>query len=79
MVANLHGVRGPAGCSPPTYLYIGMMTLLVGWGLLRVALGDLGQLQVDHPALNHFTGGQTVLAGARPFILLRAFSSGRSL
>ena len=77
VVANLRGVRESGRLfAPPTYLYIVMMTLLVGWGLLRVALGDLGQLHVDHPALNHFTHGQAVLAGASSFLLLRAFSSG---
>jgi amino acid transporter len=77
VVANLRGVRESGRLfAPPTYLYIGMMTLLIGWGLIRVALGELGQLPVNHPALNHFTGGQAVLAGASSFLLLRAFSSG---
>ena len=77
VVANLRGVRESGRLfAPPTYLYIGMMSLLVGWGLIRVAFGDLGQLHVNHPALDHFTGGQTVLAGASSFLLLRAFSSG---
>ena len=53
-----------------------MMSLLVGWGLFRVATGDLGQLPMNHPALDHFTGGQAVLTGASSFLLLRAFSSG---
>jgi amino acid transporter len=77
VLANLRGVRESGRLfAPPTYLYVAMMTLLVGWGLIRVATGDLGQLHVNHPALNHFTGGQAVLAGASSFLLLRAFSSG---
>jgi amino acid transporter len=77
VVANLRGVRESGRLfAPPTYLYIVMMTLLVGWGLIQVALGNLGQLHVNHPALDHFTGGQAVLAGASSFLLLRAFSSG---
>ena len=77
VVANLRGVRESGRLfAPPTYLYIVMMSLLVGWGLIRVAFGDLGQLHVNHPALDHFTGGQAVLAGASSFLLLRAFSSG---
>ena len=77
VVANLRGVRESGRLfAPPTYLYIAMMTLLVGWGLIQVALGNLGQLQVNHPALDHFTGGQVALAGASSFLLLRAFSSG---
>jgi amino acid transporter len=77
VLANLRGVRESGRLfAPPTYLYIVMMSLLVGWGLIQVALGNLGQLHVNHPALDHFTGGQAVLAGASSFLLLRAFSSG---
>jgi amino acid transporter len=77
VLANLRGVRESGRLfAPPTYLYVAMMTLLVGWGLFRVATGDLGQLHVNHPALNHFTGGQAVLTGASSILLLRAFSSG---
>ena len=77
VLANLRGVRESGRLfAPPTYLYITMMSLLVGYGLLRVASGDLGALPVDHAALHHFTGNQAVLAGASTFLLLRAFSSG---
>jgi amino acid transporter len=77
VVANLRGVRESGRLfAPPTYTYIVMMTLLVGWGLFQVAIGNLGQLPVDHAALRHFTGQTAVLAGASSFLLLRAFSSG---
>ena len=77
VVANLRGVRESGRLfAPPTYLYIVMMSCWSGGASIRVALGDLGQLHVNHPALDHFTGGQAVLAGASSFLLLRAFSSG---
>ena len=77
VIANLRGVRESGRLfAPPTYTYIVMMTLLVGWGLIQVAAGNLGRLHVDHPALEHFTGRSAVLAGASSFLLLRAFSSG---
>jgi amino acid transporter len=77
VLANLRGVRESGRLfAPPTYLYVTMMTLLVVSGLVGVATGDLGQLPVDHAALDHFTGGSAVLAGASSFLLLRAFSSG---
>ena len=38
------------------------MTLLVVVGLYRVATGSLGRLPVDQAALEHFTGGEAVLA-----------------
>jgi amino acid transporter len=77
VVANLRGVRESGALfAPPTYLYIGMMSLLVGWGLLQYATGHLSSLPVDHAALRHFTGRNAVLAGASSFLLLRAFSSG---
>jgi amino acid transporter len=77
VIANLRGVRESGRLfAPPTYTYIFMMTLMVGWGLIQVATGHLGQLPVNHPALEHFTGANAVLAGASGFLLLRAFSSG---
>jgi len=75
--ANLRGVRESGRLfAPPTYTYVVMMTLLVGWGLIRFATGDLGPLPVDQQALEHFTGPNAVLTGASAFLLLRAFSSG---
>jgi len=77
VIANLRGVRESGRLfAPPTYTYIVMMTLLVGWGLLQYATGNLHQLPVNHHALTHFTGNTAVLAGATTFLLLRAFSSG---
>src|SRR5215471_1452462 len=57
VVANLRGVRESGRLfAPPTYTYIAMMTLLVGWGLIRVATGDLAPLPVNHANLEYFTG-----------------------
>jgi amino acid transporter len=77
VVANLRGVRESGRLfAPPTYTYIVMMTLLVGYGLFRFATGSLHELPVDQHALEHFTGNAAVLTGASTFLLLRAFSSG---
>ena len=77
VLANLRGVRESGRLfAPPTYLYVTMMTLLVVSGLIGVATGDLGRLHVDHPALDHFTGGSAVLVGASSFLLLARFWSG---
>lgn len=77
VLANLRGVRESGRLfAPPTYTYVAMMTLLVVWGLIRVATGDLGRLPTNHAALAHFTGPNAVLTGASAFLLLRAFSSG---
>jgi amino acid transporter len=77
VVANLRGVRESGRLfAPPTYTYIVMMTLLVGWGLFRYATGSLHQLPVNQQNLEHFTGPNAVLTGASAFLLLRAFSSG---
>jgi len=76
-IANLRGVRESGYLfAPPTYLYIAMMTLLVVVGLVRVAVGDLGRLPVDHEALRSFTGANAALGGASVYLLMRAFSSG---
>jgi amino acid transporter len=77
VLANLRGVRESGRLfAPPTYTYIGMMTLLVGWGLIRFATGSLSRLPVNHAALQHFTGANAMLTGASVFLLMRAFSSG---
>src|SRR6516162_10079253 len=70
VVANLRGVRESGRLfAPPTYTYIAMMTLLVGWGLIRFATGDLSSLPTNHADLEHFTGPNAVLTGASFFLL----------
>jgi len=77
VLANLRGVRESGRLfAPPTYTYVAMMSLLVGYGLIRVVTGDLGRLPTNHSALAHFTGPHVVLTGASIFLLMRAFSSG---
>jgi amino acid transporter len=77
VLANLRGVRESGRLfAPPTYTYIAMMTLLVGWGLIRFATGDLSPLPTNHADLAYFTGPNAVLTGASFFLLMRAFSSG---
>lgn len=77
VLANLRGVRESGRLfAPPTYTYVTMMTLLVGWGLIRYETGDLHRLPVNHGALQHFTGPHALLTGASLFLLMRAFSSG---
>ena len=76
-VANLRGVRESGRLfAPPTYIYVGIMSLLVVYGLIRTFTGDLQPLPVNHAALAHFTGGETMLGGVTFFLLMRAFSSG---
>jgi amino acid transporter len=76
-LANLRGVRESGRLfAPPTYIYVGIMSLLVVWGLLRTFTGDLQPLPVNHAQLAHFTGGATMLGGVTFFLLMRAFSSG---
>src|SRR5262245_47475968 len=76
-LANLRGVRESGRLfAPPTYIYVGIMSLLVVWGLFRTFTGDLGPLPVNHAELAHFTGGNAMLGGVTFFLLMRAFSSG---
>lgn len=76
-LANLRGLRDSATLfSVPVYLYVAMMGLLIVVGLMRIALGGLHPLPVDHAQLAHFTRGATVLAGVTLFSFLKAFSSG---
>ncbi|MEA3218131.1 MAG: hypothetical protein QOJ19_4287, partial [Acidimicrobiia bacterium] len=75
-VANLRGVRESGSLfAPPTYIYVGMLLLLILVGLWRVYFQDLGpipfeMLEEDARHLATMNGALTVL------MLLRAFSSG---
>ncbi len=76
-LANLRGAKESGRLfAPPTYLYVGIMTVLVVWGLFQTFTGSLQPLPVNHKELAHFTGGGAMLGGVTFFLLLRAFSSG---
>jgi amino acid transporter len=76
-IANLRGIRESGYVfAPPTYGYIAIMTVFLGYGLLRTVVGDLGPLPVDQASLDHFTNGGTLTGGVTLFLLMRAFSSG---
>jgi amino acid transporter len=73
-VMNMRGVReSGTAFAVPTYLFIGVVALLIVWGLTKVALGHPPVAESAHltiPASGSYTG----LALA--FLLLKAFSSG---
>jgi amino acid transporter len=76
-VANLRGVRESGRIfAPPTYGYIAIMTLFIGYGLMRTVFGDLGPLPVDQEALDEITHNGALLGTLSLFLLMRAFSSG---
>ncbi|MEJ7764233.1 MAG: APC family permease [Acidimicrobiales bacterium] len=74
-VANLRGIKESGKVfAGPTYLYIGMLSLLVGYGLFREYLGTpLDPIEFDPKAFegNLATGGNLTL-----FLILKGFSSG---
>ncbi|MEO6121752.1 MAG: APC family permease [Acidimicrobiales bacterium] len=73
-VANLRGVKESGRLfAGPTYVYIVILTLLVGYGLFRSFFGDIGRVPVDSEPLEGLrqTGGSLSL-----FLLLKGFSSG---
>ncbi len=75
-VANLRGLRESGSLfAPPTYLYIVMLMLLIGVGLYKVFVDDLGPIPVETLSeeaqeLARETSALSLL------LLLRAFSSG---
>jgi len=75
-VANLRGVRESGAIfAPPTYFYIGMLFLLIGVGLYRYYVKDIGPIpdsMLSEEGL-HLAAGT---AGLSLMMLLRAFSSG---
>ncbi len=75
--ANLRGLRESGRLfAPPTYGYIAIMAVFIGYGLYRTVFGDLGPLPVDQAALDEITDNGALLGGASLFLLMRAFSSG---
>jgi len=75
--ANLRGVRESGRLfAVPTYGYIVMMALLIGWGLVRSLSGSLHQLPVDRAELDHLTHQGALLTGITLFALMKAFASG---
>ena len=75
MLINLRGVReSGAAFAVPSYIFIAMMLLTIGTGLVRMISGSLGTV-VDPPEIEHF--GEAI-GGVTAFLLLHAFSSGTS-
>lgn len=73
MLINLRGVKeSGVTFAIPTYFFLGMMALTVGYGLLRYLTGTLGAV-VDPP---HMHAGTEAVAAITPFLILHAFSSG---
>jgi amino acid transporter len=71
---NLRGLKESGRMfAAPTYVYIVMLTLLVGYGLFRVFFGDIGEVPFDPERAEDVarTGGSLSL-----FLVLRGFSSG---
>jgi amino acid transporter len=74
MVVNLRGVRESGmAFAVPAYIFLGIMLLMVGMGLVRSLFGNLGT--VVSPPEMHLT---MTIGVVTPFLLLHAFSSGTS-
>jgi amino acid transporter len=72
MLVNLRGVKeSGAAFSIPTYFFVVMMFITIGYGLWRFFSGSLGMV-MDPPQVE-FHGTLTVIT---PFLILHAFSSG---
>jgi amino acid transporter len=75
-VANLRGMKESGALfAPPTYLYVGMLLLLIGVGLYRIFVEGLGPIPLDDlsPEAAELAAGTNALS---ILLLLRAFSSG---
>jgi amino acid transporter len=76
-VANLRGVRESGRIfATPTFVYVGMLGLLIGVGLARSYFFGLQPLPPDQASLDALTSNGATLGVLTPFLLLRAFSSG---
>ncbi|MEJ5202499.1 MAG: APC family permease [Anaerolineales bacterium] len=74
MLVNLRGVRESGiTFAIPTYFFLVMMYMTVGWGVIRWLTGSLGTV-VDPPEMEIVQTLQAVT----PFLILKAFASGTS-
>jgi amino acid transporter len=73
-VANLRGVKQSGALfAAPTYTYIALMVILVGYGLFRTYLGHIQPVVFDPKA---FEGARQMGGTLGVFLLLKGFSSG---
>jgi amino acid transporter len=73
MVVNLRGLRESGTIlASPTYIFLGMMLLMIGLGFLQMITGNLGHITDVTPA----TGVEAQSVGL--FLLARAFADGCS-
>jgi amino acid transporter len=73
-VANLRGIKESGRIfAVPTYIYIVILTLLVGYGLFESYFGHLGKVPFDRAA---FAGTKEFGGSLTLFIILKGFSSG---
>ena len=71
MLGNLRGIRESGSIfAVPTYLFVGMMYLLIGYGLYRLFLGG-GMVYEPPPSVRQPIGEAISL-----FVLMRAFAQG---
>jgi amino acid transporter len=71
MLANLRGIRESGSIfAIPTYVFVGMMYLLIGYGLYQLALG--GGLTYEPPP----SARQPIGESLGLFVILRAFAQG---
>ncbi|MBV9172376.1 MAG: APC family permease [Chloroflexi bacterium] len=71
-LANLRGLRESGTIfAAPTYLFVGMMYVLIGWGLYRLATGDYSY--TPPPSVRPFGADSLSI-----FLILRAFAQGCS-
>lgn len=72
MLINLRGVKESGVVfAIPTYYFITMMYIMIGFGIVRFLSGNLGSV-MDPPTIELLHGNQTLTA----FLILRAFANG---
>ncbi|HJX68210.1 MAG TPA: APC family permease [Candidatus Limnocylindrales bacterium] len=69
--ANLRGIRESGNIfAVPTYMFVGLALLVVGWGIVNVVTGSAHEL----PAPNHVISSEGQMVTV--FLLLKAFAGG---
>ncbi len=76
---NLRGIREASkSFAVPTYLFSGIVILMIIIGLVREIFGDLPRTPIPRPGIHRHHSYSGLIAFGMVFVLLRAFANGGS-
>lgn len=76
-LGNLRGLKESGKVfAIPTYFYVAALSIFLIAGFVKMALGDLGEINDAEELARHYEENHELVQSATLFVILRAFSSG---